>query len=108
MRRRIISEDTLWDENPIRNRPIKKESPFCENIIVENNGLEKMSENNYDPIFDYIGKIVQVCHSGRKYHAKLIAINGDEVWLEGRDKQRWMVSRKILEYIGLVGTGRVA
>jgi len=62
---------------------------------------------NYDPIFDYIGKIVQVCHSGRKYHAKLIAINGDEVWLESRDKQRWMVSRKILEYIGLVGTGRV-
>jgi hypothetical protein len=104
MRRRIISEDTLWDLNPIRTRPVKKESPWEEDIIVKNSGLEKMSENNnIDPIFDYIGKIVQVCHSNRKYQAKLIAINGNEVWLESKNKQRWMVSRSILEYLGLVG-----
>lgn len=108
MRRRklIEEEDTFYDDwsRPSRSAPVKKESPFEEDIIVKNSGLEKMSENNnIDPIFDYIGKIVQVCHSNRKYQAKLIAINGNEVWLEAKNKQRWMVSRSILEYLGLVG-----
>jgi hypothetical protein len=108
MRRRklIEEEDTFYDDwsRPSRSAPVKKESPFEEDIIVKNSGLEKMSENNnIDPIFDYIGKIVQIRHNDRQYSAKLIAIKGDELWLEAKNKQRWMVSRSVLQYLGLVG-----
>lgn len=66
---------------------------------MTNNELEEL-----DPLYNYIGKIVQVSHNNRKYHAKLIAIrNGNELWLEAKNKQRWMINRSLLEYIGLVG-----
>jgi hypothetical protein len=57
----------------------------------------------FDPIYNYIGRIVQIRHNHRQYSAKLIAIKGNELWLEAKNKQRWMVSRTVLEYIGLVG-----
>jgi len=65
---------------------------------MTNNELEE-----FDPLYNYIGKIVQVNHSNRKYQAKLIAIKGNELWLEAKKKQCWMINRSLLEYIGLVG-----
>ena len=57
----------------------------------------------FDPIQEYIGKLVQVRHNEREYQAKLIAIKGNELWFEAKNKQRWMVSRTIIEYIGIAG-----
>ena len=61
----------------------------------------------FDPIQEYIGKIVQVRHNERQYAAKLIAIKGNELWLEAKNKQRWMVSRTVLDYICIAGAGQV-
>ncbi len=65
---------------------------------MTNNEIEE-----FDPIYNYIGRIVQVRHNDRQYSAKLIAIKGDELWLEAKNKQRWMVNRRVLQYLGLVG-----
>jgi hypothetical protein len=68
--------------------------------------LNNMTDNEiceFDPIQDWIGKITQLRHNDRQYAAKLIAIRDNELWFEGRNKQRWMVNRSELQYIGLVG-----
>lgn len=68
-----------------------------------NNEIEE-----FDPIYNYIGYIVQVRHNDRQYAAKLIAIrNGNELWFEAKDKKRWMVARSVLEYIGIAGKNQV-
>jgi hypothetical protein len=56
----------------------------------------------FDPIIDYIGKLTLIKHNDRQYVAKLIALKGEELWLEGRDGDRWMVARSSLLYISLV------
>jgi|WetSurMetagenome_2_1015567.scaffolds.fasta_scaffold03055_6 hypothetical protein len=57
--------------------------------------------NEFDPIYDYIGKIVILKNAERQYAAKLIAVKGNELWLEARNKAVWMQSRKEVLYIGL-------
>ncbi|MGB5100896.1 MAG: hypothetical protein WBN94_09915 [Methanothrix sp.] len=62
-------------------------------------------KETFDPIFDYIGKLTLIKHDGRQYVAKLIALKGkegEELWFEGRDGDRWMVARSELLYISLV------
>ena len=68
----------------------------------------EINAEEFDPIQEYIGKIVQVRHNKRQYAAKLIAIKGNELWFEARNKQRWMVSRTVLDYICIAGAGQVA
>ena len=57
----------------------------------------------FDPIYNYIGKITRLRHNERQYQAKLIAIKGNELWFEAKNKQRWMVNRNELRFIELVG-----
>jgi hypothetical protein len=57
--------------------------------------------DNFDPINDWIGQIVIVENVDKRYAAKLIAINGNELWFESKIKARWMQARSEIKYLGL-------
>ena len=52
-----------------------------------------------DPINSLIGKIVIVETSGKRFAARLIAVNGDELWFEDRTGRQWMNSRSAMQSI---------
>ncbi|MDQ1251362.1 MAG: hypothetical protein QG646_435 [Euryarchaeota archaeon] len=62
------------------------------------------NDNNnisFDPINEYIGKIIIVENNKRRFSARLIAIKDNELWFESKTKARWMQSRSEIQYLGL-------
>ena len=54
-----------------------------------------------DPINNLIGKIVIVETAGKRFAARLIAVNGDELWFEDRTGRQWMNSRSAMQSIAV-------
>ena len=54
-----------------------------------------------DPINNLIGKIVIVETAGKRFAARLIVINGDELWFEDRTGRQWMNSRSAMQSIAV-------
>lgn len=61
-----------------------------------NNNVEE-----FDPIYNYVGKLVVVENNGKKFCAKVIAIKGEELWFQGKNSAIWMIARSNVKYIGL-------
>ncbi len=55
-----------------------------------------------DPLYDFLEEIIFIKRNEKqkRYLAKLIAIKGDELWLESKKGKVWMESRKTIDYIG--------
>lgn len=53
----------------------------------------------FDPINSLIGKIVIAETSEKRFAARLIVINGDELWFEDRTGRQWMNSRSAMQSI---------
>lgn len=54
-----------------------------------------------DPINNLVGKIVIVETSEKRFAARLIAVNGDELWFEDRTGRQWMNSRLAMQSIAV-------
>ena len=62
-----------------------------------------MSEiKEFDPLNDFLGKILLIKSNGKKYSAKLTTINNDELWFENSLGDTWMENRRRIDYIGLL------
>jgi hypothetical protein len=52
-----------------------------------------------DPINSLIGKIIIAETSEKRFAARLIAVNGEELWFEDRTGRQWMNSRSAVKSI---------
>jgi len=60
---------------------------------------DNITRKIFDPINSLIGKIVIVETSEKRFAARLIASNGDELWFEDRTGRQWMNSRSAMQSI---------
>jgi hypothetical protein len=62
---------------------------------MKNNTTRKI----LDPINNLVGKIVIAETLEKRFAARLIAVNGDELWFEDRTGRQWMNSRSAMQSI---------